>query len=38
MYLKIMQGSGLWKIVSRLAYSSVCFLFKVGLILFDVWT
>lgn len=35
MYLKIMQGSGLWKIVvSRLVYSSFCFLFKVCLILF----
>lgn len=34
MYLKIMQGSGLWKIVSRLVSSSFCFLFKVCLILF----
>lgn len=38
MYLKLMQGGGLWKIVSRLVYSSFCFLFKVGLVLFDVWT
>lgn len=35
MYLKIMQGSGLWKIVSRLVSSSFSFIFKVCLILFD---
>lgn len=35
MYLQIMQGSGLWKIVvSRLVYSSFCFLYKVYLMLF----
>lgn len=35
MCLQIMQGSGLWKIVvSRLVYSSFCFLYKVGLMLF----